>query len=110
MQDIKSSKPAGIDQFSEKFLKDIADILAKPVSAPCNLSISREVFPSAYKVAKLKPTFKKGKKTDPSDYRLISFLPVISKIIEKVVHDQTNDFLPDENILYNFQSDFRENH
>ena len=105
MQDIKSSKPAGIDKFSGKFLKDIADILAKPVSAPCNLSISREVFPSAYKVAKLKPTFKKGKKTDPSDYRLISFLPVISKIIEK-----TNDFLPDENILYNFQSDFREDH
>ena len=51
-----------------------------------------------------------GKKTDPSNYRLISLLPVISKIIEKVVHEQTNTFLSDENILYNYQSDFRENH
>ena len=40
-----------------------------------------------------------GKKTDPSNYRLISLLPVISKIIEKVVHEQTNAFLSDENLL-----------
>ena len=86
MQDIKSSKAAGIDKLSGRFLKDGADILAKPVSALCNLSISRGVFPSACKVAKLKPIFKKGKKTDPSNYRLISLLRVISKIIEKVVH------------------------
>ena len=110
MQDIKSSKATGIDELSGRFLKDGADILAKPVSALCNLSISRGVFPSACKVAKLKPIFKKGKKTDPSNYRPISLLPVISKIIEKVVHDQTNAFLSDENILYNYQSGFRANH
>ena len=51
-----------------------------------------------------------GKKTDPSTERLISVLPVISKIIEKVVHDHTNAFLPNENITYNYQSDFRANH
>ena len=93
MQDIKSSKAAGIDNLSGKFLKDGADVLAKPVSALCNLSISRGVFPSACKVAKLKPIFKKGKKTDSSNYRPISLLCGISKIMEKVVHDQTNAFL-----------------
>ena len=81
MQDIKSSKAAGIDKLSGRFLKDGADILAKPVSSLCNLSIARGVFPSACKVAKLKPLFKKGKKTDLSNYRLISLLPVISEII-----------------------------
>ena len=45
----------------------------------------------------------KGKKTNPSNYRLISLFPVIFKIIEKVIHDQTNAFLSDENILYNQQ-------
>ena len=93
MQDIKSSKTAGVDKLSGMFLKDGTDILAKPVSTLCNLSISQGVFPSACKVAKLKPVFKKGKKTDPSNYRLIPLLPVISKITEKVVHDQTNAFL-----------------
>ena len=42
---------------------------------------------------------KKGKKTDPLKYRQISVLPVISKIIEKSGHSQTNVFLSDENVL-----------
>ena len=40
MQDIKSSKTAEVDKLSERFLKDWADILAKPVSALCYLSVS----------------------------------------------------------------------
>ena len=88
MQDIKSSKAAGIDKLSGRFLKDGADILAKPVSALCNLSISRGVFPSACNVAKLKPIFKKGKKTDPSNCRPTSLLPEIYKI--KMYYTTTN--------------------
>ena len=65
---------------------------------------------SLCKVTKPKPIFKNGKKTDPSNYRPFSLLPVNSKIIEKVVHDQTNAFLSDENVLYNYQSGFRANH
>ena len=92
IQDIKSSKAAGVNKLSVKFLKDGSGILAKQVSALCNLSISRGAFASACKVAKLKPIFEKGKKSDPSNYIPISLLPLISKIIEKVVHCQTNIF------------------
>ena len=110
MTNIEISKAAGVDKLSGRFLKDGANILAKPISTPCNLSISQGVFPNACKVVKLKPIFKKGKKTDPSNYRPISLLPSISKIIERVIHDQTNGFLSDEDILYNYQSGFRGNH
>ena len=51
-----------------------------------------------------------GKKTDPSNYRPISLLPSISKIIERVIHDQTNAFLSDEDILYKHQSGSRGNY
>ena len=61
IRDIKSSRAAGVDKLSGSFLKDGADILAKPVSALCNLSISRGVFPNTCQIAKLKPIFKKGK-------------------------------------------------
>ena len=37
-------------------------------------------------------------------------LPSISKIIERVIYDQPNAFLSDEDILYNYQSGFRGNH
>ena len=72
-----------------------------------NLSISPGVFSDACKVAKLKPIYKKGKKSDPSNYRPISLFPIMSKVIQRIVHDQTNTFLSENNILYNFRSGFR---
>ena len=107
---IEISKAAGIDKLSGRFLKDGTEILSKPISEICNLSISHGIFPDACKVAKLKPVLKKGKKVDPSNYRAISLLPLISKIIEKVVHDETNDFLSENKISINYQSRFRTNH
>ena len=53
---------------------------------------------------------KKGKKTDSSNYRTISLLPIISKVIERIAHDQTDTFLSENSILYNFQFGFRPNH
>ena len=110
MEKIGISKAAGIDKLSGRFLKDGAEILSKPISEICNLSISHGIIPNAYKVAKLRPIFKKGKKVDPSNCRPNSLLPLISRIIEKVVHDQTNKFLSYNKILYNCQSGFRTNH
>ena len=103
-------KAAGKDRLSGRFSRDGAKILSRPIFEICNLSISLGVFSDACKVAKLKPIYKKGKKTDPFKYRLSSLLPIISKVIERIVQDQTNKFLSQNNILYNFQSGFRPNH
>ena len=48
--------------------------------------------------------------TDPSSYRPIFLLPIISNVIEEIFHDQANKFLLENNILYNLQSGFRPNH
>ena len=110
MENIGISKASGIDKLPGRFLKDGAKILSKPIRETCDLSISDRIFPNACKVAKLKPIFKKVKKVDPSNYRSISLLSLIPKIIEKVVHDQTNKFPSANKILYNYQSEFRTNH
>ena len=107
---IKNRQHVQLLVFPVGFLRDGANILAKPISVLCNLSISQGVFPSACKVAKLKPIFKNQKKTDPSNYRPISLLRSILKIIERVIHDQANAFLSDEDILYKYQSVFWGNH
>ena len=101
------SKAAGIDNLSGCFLKDGAKVLSKPISDLCNLSITSEKFPDPCKVAKLKPLYKKGSVTEPCNYRPISLLPLISKVIEKVIHDQTSTFLNSKNLLYTYQSGFR---
>ena len=101
------TKSTGNDGISGVFLKDGAEVLATPISQLCNLSILTSSFPDNCKTAKLLPLYKKGCKTDPQNYRSISLLPLISKVIEKVVHNQTQTFLDENNILYNSQSGFR---
>ena len=61
-------------------------------------------------VAKFKSLYKKGTKIDPKNFRPISFLPIVSKIVEKVINDQTMNYLTENNILYRYQSGFRKNH
>ena len=110
MRDIDTSTAAGIDRLPGRFLKDGADVLPKTVTDICNLSISLNKFPRAFKLAKVKPIFKKGCKTNLSNYRTISLLPILLKVIDKVVHEQATKFLNDNNIFYKYQSGFRNNH
>ena len=99
-----------MDNIAEKFLKDGATVLARPITELCNLSILLSTFPDGCKQAKLKPLFKKGSKGDPKNYRPISLLPQLSKIVEKIIHGQVQKYLHDNNILYRYQSGFRAHH
>ena len=92
---------------SGKFLKDVATILAKPISQICNLSIKYSIFPPDCKIAKLKSLFKNGWKADPQNYPPISLIPLVSKIIERVIHDKTQRFLDKNDTIYRCQSGFR---
>ena len=109
-QFIDISKAAGTDKISKRFLKDGVNILAKPIAKVCNISIFSGLFSSECKIAKLKPLYKKGSKINPGNFRPISLLPLISKIIERIVYDQVEINLLKNNILYNYQSGFRKNH
>ena len=72
IHNIDISKAAGIDNLPGNFLKDGAEILGKSLIEICNLSFASRTFPNACKVEKLKPIFMKGKKTDPSNYFLVT--------------------------------------
>ena len=60
-----------------------AKVLSKPFSDLCNLSITSDKFLEIFKIADLKPFYKKGSLTEPCNYRPISLLPLISEVIEK---------------------------
>ena len=82
LKGLNLSKAASIDNLSGKFLKDGAHVLARPISQLCNLSIKLNSFPRSCKIAKVKPLFKKGSKTDPQNYRPISLLPCYQKLLK----------------------------
>ena len=107
---INPNKAVGIDNLGGRFLRDGAKILAKPITQLFNLSIEKSKFPDKCKIAKLKPLFKKGSKQEPKNYRPISLLPLVSKIFEKIVHCQTQEYLDTHKILYKYQSGFRTKH
>ena len=110
LEELNPSKSVGLDNIAGKFLKEGASILASPLTDLCNLSISLSSFPDECKVAKLKPLYKKETKTKPKNYRPISLLPLISKIIERIIHSQTQSFLDENKILYTYQSGFRKHY
>ena len=100
------SKSPSLDKISSKSLKDGADILALPLCDLLNLSIKQSLFPDRCKIAKPKPLLKKGSKSDPKNYRLISLLPVVSKIIEKNIQIQKQEYLAKNGLLCKYQSGF----
>ena len=110
MEEINPNKAVGIDNLSGRFIKDGGSILASPMTALCNLSINLSKFPDKCKIAKLKALYKKGSSLDTKNYRPISLLPLISKIFEKIIHDQTQEYLDENNVLYKYQSGFRTKH
>ena len=98
-----------MDGISPRFLKDGAEVLAKPICDIINLSIKLSVFPDKCEIAKLTPLFKKGSKTDSKNYRPISSLRLISKLIETAIHIQTQEYLKKNGLIYKFQSGFTKN-
>ena len=59
-------------------------------------------FPKDCKVAKIKSMFEKGTKTDPKNFRPTSLLLIDSKVVEKVIHDQTMYYLVENSIFYRY--------
>ena len=59
------------------------------------------------KTARVIPLYKKKSKTDPGNYRPVSILTIVSKILERVTYNQIESYMKSENLFYSFQSGFR---
>ena len=101
------SKGTRSDNIPARFIKDAASVLIKPVTDIVNLSIQTGIVPCELKNARVVPLFKKNKRSNVSNYRPVSVLSVVSKILEKAVYVQLEDYLVNNNLLYEFQSGFR---
>ena len=107
---MKSTKATGLDGIPARLLKDAANEISRPVAYLINLTISTCMIPSEWKAAKVTPIYKSGDKSDPSNYRPISVLPLISKVMERAIQSQLVAFLTRSNSLSMHQSGFRKKH
>ena len=81
-----------------------------PITYIVNLSISEGIVPEEFKKARVKPLYKKNSTLDVGNYRPVSILCVVSKILERAVYVQLESFLVSNNIMYEFQSGFRKSY
>ena len=87
-----------------------SEVFVNALTKLIDASFDSGVFPSSWKSAKVVPVFKSGDPSDVDNYRPISVLNCLSKIIERVAFNHIYAFLIKENLLHILQSGFRHRH
>ena len=107
VKSLKPSRSCGYDEISVALLKKIIFYISSPLTHIVNLSFISGVFPNSLKIAKIVPIFKKDDPAQVENYRPISLLPAISKILEKIAYIRLYKFLNENNLLNSNQFGFR---
>jgi len=103
----KEETAAGFDKISVKLIKIILPLIIDPLITIYNKSLKEVIFPTQFKVAIVKPIFKKGDKQSLGNYRPISIISIFAKILEKIVKNRLIIFLEENNLLSKNQFGFR---
>ena len=110
MKIMKEQKPklsCGIDTINNKIVTTCHQELAQPMTIVINKSIRECKVPLLYKQARIIPLYKKGPANHCGNYRPVSLLSALSKILEKAVCNQLMSFLKNTSILCDQQFGFR---
>ena len=108
MSSLDSNKSVGPNSIPTKILKLLKNNISSQLSEIFNISFSSGVSPSILKTAKVIPVRKKDSKLDFSNYRPISLLSNIEKILERLMYIRMYKFFSDNNFIYSLQFGFRQ--
>jgi len=114
MAQMNGSGALGSDGVSMMFFKqcfNVSYVFAQVVLCIINTSLVTGVVPQSWKLAIIQPIYKStGILTDPSNFRPISLVPCLAKIIERIVHKQLNSHLITNHLFASSQHGFRSQH
>ena len=107
LRTVNTKKAPGPDDVSPFLLKHCAEALSKPLTHIFRQCLSSGTWPATWKEARVTPVHKKKEKSDPANYRPISLLSVMSKLLEKVIAEQLTRHLDEHHLLSTNQYGFR---
>jgi hypothetical protein len=107
IQSLKSTGTSGYNGISSKILKQCASTIIKPLTYICNLSLATGTFPERCKLAIVRPIYKKGTHSEMNNYRPVSLLPTISKVLENIVLGRLSQHIDSNKILNPSQFGFQ---
>ena len=105
LTELNPNKPMGIDMIPPKIVIMLKDDISYSMQSIANMMIDWSTFSDQAKISSVTPAFKKDDKMDKMNYRPISVLPCLSKILEKVIFEQVADYF--ESIFSPYLSRFR---
>ena len=100
LKNLSSSRSTGIDELDNFSLKLAGDYIAQPIHHIVCLSIIQSKFPCSWKVSKVIPLHKKDDKLERKNYRPVSILSPVSKVLEKVVYEQIYNYFTRNNLFH----------
>ena len=86
-------KASGYDELPAKFIKMLSKELINPLSLLINRCILENEFPDKMKKANISPLYKKKDKLNKDNYRSVNLLPVLSKILERILYNQIYEYM-----------------
>ena len=109
IKDLKETKSFGCDGILLQFIRDALPVIAFYVTVIINTSIVTGIYPELWKHPYVVPVYKSGDVENINNYRPISLLPILSKVLEKIVANQLMSFLESHKLLSSSQHGFRGN-
>lgn len=101
------SKATGPDDISPRFLRYASRALTYPLTLLFNKSLNMCTFPKNWKIANVIPVFKNGEREVISNYRPISLLSIMGKVMERCVYKHLHNYFNRQNTITCLQSGFR---
>ena len=107
LQALNPCKAQGPDQIPPRVLKELSEELSVPLCTLFNMSLESGEIPDDWKTAVVTALFKKGTRSDPSNYRPVSLTCVACKILESLVRDVLVNFMISNDLYSPCQHGFR---
>ena len=104
---LPNKNSSGHDNINNVLLKQIKDSVVNPMTICVNKSLSEGLFPQVMKLADVCPLFKSKDRSETNNYRPISLLLTLSKLLEKIICEKVYTFLDNTNQIYVSQYGFR---
>ncbi len=109
IKELENTNTCGSDDITFRFLRDALPVITPHLRCIINTSIVTGVFPTARKHSLVTLIYKTSAADDPGNYRPISLLSIVSKILEKIIATQLVNFLEYEQLICSTQHGFRPN-
>ncbi len=104
---LEDGKAVNLDGLTPKLLRIAAPAISTSLTRIFNMSITSGIFLDEWKTAKVVPIHKKDSTHDCGNFRRISIISTLSKLLERHVHISFYNFLKTNNLLHLVQSGFR---